>query len=87
LEREYSQAGKNDELKHLKPHLTAERGTIPYAEIAAAMHTSEGAARVAVHRLRKRFREIFRETIADTVSEPDEVEPEVRHVLRILSPG
>ena len=85
LEREYAEAGKAFDLKELKPYLTEERGRIPYARIASALRTSEGAARVAVHRLRKRFRELFREVIAETVSEPAEVEEEMRHVIGVLS--
>ena len=87
LEREYAATGKTGELEQLKPHLTAARGQIPYAEIASALQTTEGAARVAVHRLRKRFREVFREVIADTVSAPDEVEEELRHVVNVLAGG
>ena len=74
-------------MEQLKPHLTAERGGIPYAEIAVALQTSEAAARVAVHRLRKRFRELFRQLIAETVSEAEEVEEELRHVINVLSHG
>ena len=51
------------EFERLKEFLTAERGTIPYGEVAAALGISAGAARAAVHRLRKRFRELFREQI------------------------
>ncbi len=87
LEREYARAGKLNQLNQLKPHLTADRGEIPYPGIASALHTTEGAARVAVHRLRKRFRELFRETVAETVATPAEVEPELRYVLSILARG
>jgi RNA polymerase sigma factor (sigma-70 family) len=87
LEREYIEAGKTTLLRQLQPHLTTKQGSIPYPEIAAALQTTEGAARVAVHRLRKRFRELFREAIADTVSGPEQVEPELRHVLEILREG
>ncbi len=73
LEGEYQVAGKESEFFALKPHLTAGRGEIPYAEIAAALRTSEGAARVAIHRLRRRFRESFRQAVADTVSSPEEL--------------
>jgi RNA polymerase sigma-70 factor (ECF subfamily) len=69
------------------PHLTDERHSIPYGEIAAALGISEGAARVAMHRMRKSFREIFRAAVADTVSSPGEVDGEMRHVLEILSHG
>ena len=46
-----------------------------------------GAARAAVHRLRKRFRELFREQIAQTVSNPDDLEEELRYVVAALSGG
>jgi RNA polymerase sigma-70 factor (ECF subfamily) len=84
LDHEYAAMGKATELAHLKPHLTAARGEIPYREIAAALGTSEGAARVAAHRLRRRFREVFRAMVADTVSTPEEVEGELRCVLEAL---
>lgn len=86
-QREYEACGKTEELAELKPYLTAERGEIPYEKIAGALGVSEGAARVAVHRLRKRFRELFREVIADTVSAPEEVHPELKHVIEVLSRG
>jgi RNA polymerase sigma-70 factor (ECF subfamily) len=58
LEHEYITEGKTNLWRQLQPHLTAERGSIAYPEIAAALGLSEGAARVAVHRFRKRFREL-----------------------------
>jgi RNA polymerase sigma factor (sigma-70 family) len=87
LRGEYEQAGRNGEFERLKEFLTAARGEIPYDRIASEQNGSEGAARVAVHRLRKRFREIFRATIADTVSSGEEVEAEVRYVAEILGRG
>jgi len=85
LEREFSSAGKVDELKALKQYLTAERGQIPYAQIASTLKLTEGAVRVATHRLRKRFRELFREVVTETVSEAAEVDEELRHVIAALS--
>lgn len=84
LRAEYTAADKTVEFDQLKSTLTAERGAIPYAAMALALNTSEGAARVAVHRLRKRYRELFRATVADTVSEPGEVDDEVRHLAGVL---
>jgi RNA polymerase sigma-70 factor (ECF subfamily) len=46
---------------------------------------SEGALRVTVHRLRKRFRELFREEIGHTVTSAEDVEEEFRHLLAALS--
>jgi RNA polymerase sigma-70 factor (ECF subfamily) len=57
----------------------------PYAALASEMNTSEGALKVAIHRLRKRYRELFREEIADTVADPGEVESELRYLATVLS--
>jgi RNA polymerase sigma factor (sigma-70 family) len=84
LREEFSGAGKGHEFDRLKVCLTAERGEISYADIAAGLGVSENTARVAVHRLRKRFREIFREEIAHTVSGPEEIEEEVRYLMGVL---
>ena len=85
LRGEYERAGRGDDFARLKEYLTAERGAIPYAKIAAEMGTSEGAARIAVHRLRKRFREVFRAAVADTVSTPEDLDAEVRYVVEVLA--
>lgn len=85
LREEFTSTGKAKEFDRLKACLTAERGEISYAEIAAALDMSEGAARVAVHRLRRRFREVFREEIANTVSRPEEIEDEVRYLVGVLA--
>ena len=87
LALEYESAGKASLITALRPYLTAERGSIPYATIATALDLSESTARVTLHRLRKRFREVFRETVAHTVSSADEAENEIREVLAVLSEG
>jgi RNA polymerase sigma factor (sigma-70 family) len=85
LRAEYERHGQEGAFQQLKEYLTAERNEIPYPEAARALGTSEGAARVAVHRLRKRFRELFREAIADTVADPGQVDEEVRYIISVLS--
>ena len=57
----------------------------PYAALAREMNTSEGALKVAIHRLRKRYRELFRQEIADTVADPTEVESELRYLAAVLT--
>jgi RNA polymerase sigma-70 factor (ECF subfamily) len=84
LRADYAAAGKTAEFDHLKGALTANRGDIAYRDLAAALGLSEGAARVAVHRLRKHFREVFRATVAETVAEPEEVEDELRYLVGLL---
>ena len=82
---EFARANKAREFGLMKEWLAAAQGEIPYAQVAAQLGTTEGAARVAVHRLRKRFRELFRQRIAQTVAEPDDVDTEIRHVAAVLS--
>jgi RNA polymerase sigma-70 factor (ECF subfamily) len=45
---------------------------------------TEGAVKVAVHRLRKRYRELLRAEIAETVSDPSEIDDEMRHLVNGL---
>ena len=84
LRAEYAAGGNSTEFEQLKGALTAERGGIAYDQLAATLELSEGAARVAVHRLRKRFRVLFRAAVAETVSPPEEVEDELRYVVGLL---
>jgi RNA polymerase sigma-70 factor (ECF subfamily) len=81
---EFVALGKGAEFDLLKPCLTAARGEIDYAELARSIGSSEGATRVAVHRMRKRFREVFRERIAETVSEAEDVPNELLHLAKVL---
>jgi RNA polymerase sigma-70 factor (ECF subfamily) len=46
---------------------------------------NEGAARVTVHRLRKRFREIYREEIAQTLADGSDLDAEIRHLVAALA--
>ena len=46
---------------------------------------SEGALRVALHRLRKRFRELVKEEIAGTVKDSTHVREEMGYLLEVLS--
>ena len=86
LREEFRNAGKEADFLVLKPQLTASHGgQRPYDELGAALNCSEGAARVAVHRLRKRFREVFREEIAQTVENEGDLEDEIRHLVGVLA--
>lgn len=86
LASEYRDAGRTSEFETLKPCLTASRGEIDYPWVSHLLDINEGAARVAVHRLRKRYRQLFREEIARTVGDDDaEVDLEMRALLDALS--
>ncbi len=85
LRKEFEASGKAPEFEALKGFLTTERQAIDYGQIAKTTGLSEGAARVAIHRLRRRFRGIFREEIAHTVSTPEEIDEEVRYLMSVLA--
>jgi RNA polymerase sigma-70 factor (ECF subfamily) len=84
LRREYVGAAREGLFMGLKDTLAGERSEIPYRELAARLGMSEGAVKVAAHRLRHRYRELLREEIAQTVSGPDEVEEELRQLFDAL---
>jgi len=84
LRDEFVQHGRADYFDRLKVFLLDQAET-PYATLAREMGTSEGALKVAVHRLRKRYRDLFRQEIAETVSDLAEVEPELRYLAEALA--
>jgi RNA polymerase sigma-70 factor (ECF subfamily) len=87
LRQLYEREGKAALFQSLRFSLTGERNAVPYAELAGKLGLSEGAVKVAVHRLRQRYRRLLRELIAETVSAPEEVEEELRCLLRTLAEG
>jgi len=87
LQAEFQTAGRGADFDILKQCLMAERGAIDYAGVAQQLGVNEGAARVAVHRLRKRFREIYREEISQTLADGADLEAELRHLAAALARG
>ena len=85
LAQEYAAAGKERLFGALKETLGASRSEVSQRQLAGALGMSEGAVRVASHRLRQRYRELLREEIAQTVTTPAEVEDELRHLFAALA--
>ena len=83
LEAELAEEGREARFAELQRFLIAGEEA-SYSDAAAALGISEGAVRVAVHRLRKRYGALLRAEIADTVADPAEVESEVRYLVSIL---
>jgi RNA polymerase sigma factor (sigma-70 family) len=84
LRAEFVHHGRPDHFEKLKVFLLGQTDA-PYATLAREMNTSEGALKVAVHRLRKRYRELFRQEIADTVADAAEVESELKYLAVVLA--
>ena len=84
LRDEFVHHGHPEHFERLKVFLLG-HSDAPYAALAREVNTSEGALKVAIHRLRKRYRELFRQEIADTVADPAEVESELRYLAAVLT--
>jgi RNA polymerase sigma-70 factor (ECF subfamily) len=82
LETDFAAAGKAAQFAALKFCLSGEK--VPLAEVAAQLGTSEGAVKVAVHRLRERYRELIREEIAETVAKSADVDAELAELFAAL---
>lgn len=85
LREEHIREGKETLFEQLKVTLTEASRSVRYTEIAARLDMSEGAVKVAVHRLRQRYRELVRAEIADTVATASEVEEEIRALFSALA--
>jgi RNA polymerase sigma-70 factor (ECF subfamily) len=85
LRGEYVLRGKEKLFEQLKPVLTESSRTIGYAEISNRLGVSEGAVKVAVHRLRQRYRELLRAEIAQTVGTESEIDDEIRSLFAALT--
>jgi len=81
LRDELAAAGKLARFDHLRQFLTSEPEADSYRQIADELALSEGAIKVAVHRLRRRYRELLEDEIAQTVAGPEDLEEERRALL------
>ena len=82
---EYAASGRRQLFDHLKGFLTGDNDDVSYRDAAGTLDMSEGAVKVAVHRLRRRFRDALVREIADTVSDPADIDAEIRHLLSAVS--
>lgn len=78
LQQEYATSGREALFDALAAVLSGDRPEFSYTEIGSKLGMSEGAVKVAVHRLRQRYGELVRSGIADTVTKPEMVDEEIR---------
>jgi RNA polymerase sigma-70 factor (ECF subfamily) len=85
LRTEHVDEGKIEFFDTLKPCLVGDSDAQPYVVLASKLGLTEGAVKVAVHRLRQRYRRLLREEISNTVAAPDEVADEMRYLMTVLA--
>jgi RNA polymerase sigma-70 factor (ECF subfamily) len=86
VEGDYAGAGRVEWFERLKPALTG--GDLPaQAALARELGVTEGALKVAIHRLRRRFRDAVKAEIAQTLPEAGDADEELRYLVEVLSRG
>jgi RNA polymerase sigma-70 factor (ECF subfamily) len=85
FESEVNRGHKGPLFERLKPALMGENTAPPYAELGAELGMTEGAVKVAVHRLRKRFRALLQEEISRTLADPNDAQREINDLFLALS--
>jgi RNA polymerase sigma-70 factor (ECF subfamily) len=85
LREEFVQKNKGALFDHLRVFLMGEHTALPHGKMAQALGMTEGAIKVAAHRLRSRFRELVREEIARTVDATEDIEDEIRELFAALA--
>jgi RNA polymerase sigma-70 factor (ECF subfamily) len=81
LRQDYAARGRAEVHAALCPWLTGEIESGVYAELAARLRTNESSAKVALHRLRRRFGELLRHEVAHTVAYAADIDEEIRHLF------
>ena len=84
LAGQYAASGQSQLFDRLRPALGASRAQVDYAAMATGLGTTEGALKVAAHRLRERYRAALRDEVAATVASASEIDTELRHLIDAL---
>ncbi len=85
LQEEYTLEGKAAVFDRLSIFLSGDKAGATYADAGARLEMTEGAVKVAVHRLRRRYRELLREQVAQTTRTAEELEEELRDLRAVFA--
>ncbi len=85
LEEEMRESGKADWFDKLKGFIVGGSDGATYAKAAKSLGTTEAAAKMATHRMRKRYRELLRQEIAETIEHVADIEDEIRSLFATFS--
>ena len=86
LDRALATLGK-EKVEHfdvLKPWLTGDSKILSQAEAAKQLSMTEGAVKVAIYRLRRRFRDAVKTEIAQTLNDPAHVQDELTALIEAM---
>ena len=85
LAADFAAENRQEQFDALKPWLLGEVPSLSQADAARRLGLTDGAVKVAIHRLRRRFRELVKTEIAHTVGDAALVQDELRYLIEVLS--
>ena len=87
LAADFAAEGRGDQFDTLKPWLLGDIESLSQADAACRLGLTEGAVKVTIHRLRRRFRDGIKAEITHTIGDPTQVHDELSYLLEVLTQG
>jgi DNA-directed RNA polymerase specialized sigma24 family protein len=84
LERRMTEQGKAPLFDRLKPALLGAEDAVGHARVGEELGMTEGAVKVAAHRMRARLSTLIRDEVAQTVADPSQIDDEIRDLFSVL---
>lgn len=75
--------GRGETFKELEIFLGSDESAPPYREVAERLGQSENTIAAAVIRMRREFRDLLRQEIADTLGPGEDIDEELKYLLRV----
>ena len=85
LRRHYEKTGRLEIYDALRAYIAAEATAENIDTLAKSIGKSPAALKSDLNRLRGRYREFLREEVAETLGPDDDIDEEIRHLVRALS--
>ena len=85
LADEMRESGKADQFDQLKEFMVGDSKGTTYAKTAKSLGTTEAAAKMVTHRMRKRYRELLRQEVVETLAHVADAEDEIRSLFATFS--
>lgn len=85
LRKEYAAANKAELFDTLQVYLSGPGGGSSYLEAMTRLGMREGAVKMSILRMRRRYGEMLRLAIAQTVTSAKELDDEMRQLFAVLS--
>jgi RNA polymerase sigma-70 factor (ECF subfamily) len=83
LREEFAARGRSDVFDSLKGCLISPKGDSSYCALGKQLNMSEGAVKMTVHRMRRRYAELVWDEVARTVERPEDIEQELSYLIEM----